>query len=206
MMSLILQGGFLLVPIVLLSLAAVFLIFERALYYWQHRDREPELTAAVVARLEQTSVRALSVDLGRNRSPEARVVAAALGSGRQLAQADHRRRLDHAVLKEIAALERHVPYLQSIANVATLLGLLGTVIGMIAAFLNMRASGSTDLTVLSGGIAQALITTAAGLTVAIPSTLFHHLFANHVQRTVARLNIAVSELTAYFSGSDGVMM
>lgn len=202
MMSLILQGGFLLVPIVLLSLAAVFLIVERSLYYWQRREREPDLTAAVVARLEQTSVRALSVDLGGNRSPEARVIAAALGSGRQLARTDHRRRLDYAVLKEIAALERHVPYLQSIANIATLLGLLGTVIGMIAAFLNMRASGSTDLTVLSGGIAQALITTAAGLTVAIPSTLFHHLFANHVQRTVARLNIAVSELTAYFAGRD----
>ena len=204
MMSLILQGGFLLVPIVLLSLAAVYLIFERSLYYWQRREREADLTAAVVARLEQTSVRALSVDLGGNHSPEARVIAAALGSGRQLARADHRRRLEHAVLKEIAALERHVPYLQSIANIATLLGLLGTVIGMIAAFLNMRASGSTDLTVLSGGIAQALITTAAGLTVAIPSTLFHHLFANHVQRTVARLNIAVSELTAYFAGSDRV--
>ena len=204
MMSLILQGGFLLAPIVLLSLAAVFLIFERSLYYWQRREREPDLTAAVVAHLEQTSVGALSVDLGGNRSPEARVIAAALGSGRPLARADHRRRLDYAVLKEIAALERHVPYLQSIANIATLLGLLGTVIGMIAAFLNMRASGSTDLTVLSGGIAQALITTAAGLTVAIPSTLFHHLFANHVQRTVARLNIAVSELTAYFAGRDGV--
>lgn len=204
MMSLILQGGFLLVPIVLLSLAAVFLIFERSLYYWQQRNREPELTAGVVARLEHASVRALSVDLGHNRSPEARVIAAALGSGSRLARADHRRRLDYAVLKEIAALERHVPYLQSIANIATLLGLLGTVIGMIAAFVNMRASGSTDLTVLSGGIAQALITTAAGLTVAIPSTLFHHLFANHVQRTVARLNIAVSELTAYFAGRDGV--
>ena len=156
----------------------------------------------MVARLEHTSVRALTVDLGRNRSPEARVIAAALGSGSQLARPDHRRRLDYVVLKEINALERHVPYLQSIANIATLLGLLGTVIGMIAAFVNMRASGSADLTVLSGGIAQALITTAAGLTVAIPSTLFHHLFANHVQRTVARLNIAVSELNAYFAGSD----
>ena len=174
-------------PIVLLSLAAVFLIFERALYYWQRRDREPELTAAVVARLEHTSVRALTVDLGRNRSPEARVIAAALGSGSQLAPARPSAPcLDYVVLKEINALERHVPYLQSIANIATLLGLLGTVIGMIAAFVNMRASGSADLTVLSGGIAQALITTAAGLTVAIPSTLFHHLFANHVQRTVAR--------------------
>ena len=202
MMTLILQGGFLLIPIVLLSLAAVYLIVERSLYYWQQRSGEPELAAVVAARLQHTSARELAAELGRNRSPEARVIVAALGSGRRLSRPDQRRRLDYLVLKEIAELERHVPYLQSIANIATLLGLLGTVIGMIVAFVNMRAAGSADLTILSGGIAQALITTAAGLTVAIPSTLFHHLFANHVQRTVARLNIAVSELIAYFAGSD----
>ena len=202
MIALILEGGVLLVPILLLSLAAVFLIVERSLYYWQHRGSEPELAASVVARLQHTPARKLAVELGRQRSPEARVILAALGSGRQLSRADHRRRLDSVVLKEITALERHVPYLQSIANIATLLGLLGTVIGMIAAFVNMRAAGSADLTILSGGIAQALVTTAAGLTVAIPSTLFHHLFAHHVHRTVARLNIAVSELSAYFSGTD----
>ena len=56
-----------------------------------------------------------------------------------------------------------------------------------------------DMVFLIVVIAQALITTAAGLAVAIPSALFHHLFVTHVQRTVARLNIAVSELTAYFA-------
>ena len=130
------------------------------------------------------------------------MIAAALGSGPSLTRPDHRHRLDYVVLREIAALERHVSYLQGIANIATLLGLLGTVVGMIAAFVNMRNAGSADLTILSGGIAQALITTAAGLAVAIPSALFHHLFVTHVQRTVARLNIAVSELTAYFAARD----
>ncbi len=202
MMALLLQGGFLLAPIALLSVAAVFVIVERALYYWQQRSREPELAAAVVARLPRTPARELAAELAGARSPEARVIAAALGSGPRLTRPDHRHRLDYVVLREIAALERHVSYLQGIANIATLLGLLGTVVGMIAAFVNMRNAGSADLTILSGGIAQALITTAAGLAVAIPSALFHHLFVTHVQRTVARLNIAVSELTAYFAARD----
>ena len=198
MVALIVQGGVLLVPILLLSLGAVFLIVERGLFYWQQRASGVEATEEVLRLLTHTPAQQLALTLGRGRSPQARIIAAALERGRRLADPDQRRTLDHLVLTEIAALERYVPYLQSIANVATLLGLLGTVVGMITAFVGMRSTGSTDLTILSGGIAQALITTAAGLAVAIPSTLCHHLFVNHVQRTVARLNIAVSEVTAYF--------
>ena len=198
MIAFIVQGGVLLVPILLLSVAAVFLIVERALYYWQQRSTPGESPADVMALLTHTPAPQLAEALRRRRSPQARVTAAALDAGQRLADLDQRRTLDHLVLREIAALERHVPYLQNIANVATLVGLLGTVVGMISAFVDMRNTGSTDLTILSGGIGQALITTAAGLAVAIPSTLFHQLFVNHVQRTVARLNIAVSELTAHF--------
>ena len=198
MVALIVQGGVLLIPIVVLSLGAVFVIVERALFYWQQRASGAESTAEVLKLLTHTPARQLALTLRRGRSPQARIIAAALDRGQRLADPDQRRTLDHLVLTEIAALERYVPYLQNIASVATLLGLLGTVVGMIAAFVGMRSTGSTDLTILSGGIAQALITTAAGLSVAIPSTLCHHLFVNHVQRTVARLNIAVSELTAHF--------
>ena len=198
MVALIVQGGVLLIPILLLSLGAVFLIVERALFYWQQRASGAESGEEVLRLLTHTPARQLALTLRRGRSPQARVIAAALERGRRLADPDQRRTLDHLVLAEIAALERYVPYLQNIANVATLLGLLGTVVGMISAFVGMRSTGSTDLTILSGGIAQALITTAAGLAVAIPSTLCHHLFVNHVQRTVVRLNIAVSEITAHF--------
>ena len=198
MIALIAQGGVLLIPILLLSLGAVFLIVERALFYWQQRATGDESTDEVLKLLTHTPAGQLARTLRRGRSPQARVIAAALERGPLLADPDQRRTLDHLVLTEIAALDRYVSYLQNIANVATLLGLLGTVVGMISAFVGMRSAGSTDLTILSGGIAQALITTAAGLAVAIPSTLCHHLFVNHVQRTVAGLNIAVSEITAHF--------
>ncbi len=197
MISLIAQGGFLLIPILLLSLIAVFLIVERSLYYWQVREPERDLAATVLAALSRTSPAELNARLAGKRSPEARVLRAALSGGVHRGPPAHRRALDTIVVREITALERNVPYLQSIANIATLLGLLGTVLGMIVSFVNMRAAGSADLAALSGGIAQALITTAAGLTVAIPSTLFHHLFAHHLHRSVARLNLVVSELAAH---------
>ena len=98
-------------------------------------------------------------------------------------------------------MERFVPHLQNIANVATLIGLLGTVLGMISSFLNMRSSGSTDITALAGGISQALVTTAAGLSVAIPSSLFYHIFLFHIQRTTTRLNILTSEMIVFFVGT-----
>lgn len=198
MVGFLVQGGVLLAPILLLSFGAVFLIVERGLFYWQQRPSGAEAPEEVLRLLTHTPAAQLALTLRKGRSPQARIIAAALERGRRLADPDQRRTLDHLVLTEIAALERYVPYLQNIANVATLLGLLGTVVGMISAFVGMRSTGSTDLTILSGGIAQALVTTAAGLSVAIPSTLCHHLFVNHVQRTVAGLNIAVSEVTAHF--------
>ena len=201
MIALVAQGGVLLIPILLLSLVAVYVIVERSLYYWSVREADRELTTSVVATLQKRSAKQLFNELQDRRSPEAKVVMAGLRSGKRLAQPEHRLRLDYVVLKEINALERHVPYLQSIANVATLLGLLGTVLGMIGSFVNMRASGGADLEVLAGGISQALVTTAAELAVAIPSTLFHHVFANHVQRATDRLSIMVSEMTAFFSSS-----
>jgi biopolymer transport protein ExbB len=76
-------------------------------------------------------------------------------------------------LKEIEGINRKVSILPSLANIATLLGLLGTVSGMIIVFYQMKTSGSSDPYILAGGISQALITTAAGLIIAVPAYLFH---------------------------------
>ena len=192
-------GGLLMLPIVLLSLAAGYIIVERLLYFWNARETDGAVADGLAAALRERSARDLFRELQDRRSPEARVLVAGLRSGRRLSPEQRQRQLDLIAQQEIVALERNIPYLQNIANVATLIGLLGTVIGMISAFLGMRTSGSADLDALSGGISQALVTTAAGLSVAIPSTLFHHLFASHVQKTVARINIIATELAGYFS-------
>ena len=168
--SFITAGGVLLFPILGLSLVAVFIIIDRSLYYWKIREVDKELSNSVVSVLRRISVKQLFSELQNKRSPESRVIIAGLRGGKRLNEPENRKRIDYIALKEISLMERFVPHLQNIANIATLIGLLGTVLGMIDSFLNMRSSGSTDITALAGGISQALVTTAAGLSVAIPSS------------------------------------
>ena len=98
-------------------------------------------------------------------------------------------------------LEKFVPYLASIANLATLLGLLGTVTGMIVSFLNLKVSGVSDPALLAGGISQALITTAAGLGIAILSVFPYNYFnslvedaAIHIEKYATSLEIVYEKL------------
>ncbi len=90
-------------------------------------------------------------------------------------------------------------FLSSIANLSTLLGLLGTVTGMLRAFLNLRISGISDPARLAGGISEALITTVGGLCVAIPCLLAFHVFRQRVNRALSRMEIASAELLSLFA-------
>jgi biopolymer transport protein ExbB len=91
-------------------------------------------------------------------------------------------------------LERFLNTLGTIAAITPLLGLLGTVFGMIEVFSVISAQGTGDATVLAGGISKALITTATGLTVAIPSLLFYRYFRGRVERLVVKMELEVMRL------------
>lgn len=84
--------------------------------------------------------------------------------------------------KEIEKLEKYIPILATITSVSPFLGLLGTVWGIMEAFLEIKRTGSAHISVLAPGIADALITTIAGLLVAIPSLIFHNYFINEINR------------------------
>lgn len=83
-------------------------------------------------------------------------------------------------LKEIQRLKNKVSILPSLANISTLMGLLGTVAGMITLFYRMNQTSSTNPYILAGGISRALITTAAGLIIAVPAYLFHLYFKDRI--------------------------
>ncbi|NMD36131.1 MAG: MotA/TolQ/ExbB proton channel family protein, partial [Planctomycetes bacterium] len=90
-----------------------------------------------------------------------------------------------AVLKETPALERFLAMLAVLAGVAPLLGLLGTVMGMIATFDVIRVFGSGEPGLMAGGISEALVATATGLVIAIPILVFHSVFAGRADRILA---------------------
>jgi biopolymer transport protein ExbB len=96
-------------------------------------------------------------------------------------------RLDEALLKEVPRLERGMSALKLLAAVAPLLGLLGTVTGMIGTFQSITVFGTSDPKLMAGGISQALITTVLGLCVAIPLLFCHSLVADRVRRLVQLL-------------------
>ncbi|MBK1717498.1 MotA/TolQ/ExbB proton channel family protein [Thiocystis violacea] len=181
MLDLIYAGGWLMVPIIACSIIATAIVIERA---WTLR-RARIMPENLVARIWQLHrEKALTDDLIleiRDSSPLGRILAAGLIN----------RHHSHAVMKEaihdsgrhvVARLERFLNTLGTVASVAPLLGLLGTVLGMIDVFGVIMEVGSGNAGVLAGGISKALITTAAGLSVAIPALMFHRFFDNKVDR------------------------
>jgi biopolymer transport protein ExbB len=200
LISFLVQGGVVLIPIAALSVIAVALIIQKSVFFIHIRNRYPDLGAYVITGLRTGRARQVLAELEQMNCPEARVLLAGLqarkaGQTRQLISLQ----MESQAMRSADELEKFVPYLASIANLATLLGLLGTVTGMIVSFFNLKVSGVSDPALLAGGISQALITTAAGLTVAIPSLLFFHIFRQKVNRTLASMEIVTSELLTLFS-------
>lgn len=199
MISFLLKGGVLLLPILILSITALAIIIERLIKYITMRENAPDLGRHIIDHLKERKIDEVDQELKVSRSPEALVLYAGF-KVRNGTLENIDRQMESQALRCTAELEKNVPHLSSIANLATLLGLLGTVTGMIISFMNMQTSGISDPAVLAGGISQALITTAAGLSVAIPSLLFYNLFNQAINRAISRMEIAAAELTSFFSG------
>ena len=193
-------GGPVLVVIAALSVLALAVILRKAAQFVRaglgRRD------AAVDAALEAWGAgepdRAVFL-LARVRGPIARALEAAARG--KLDGALDRRDLEEEAARDGAArlvsLRAHLRLLELIAMICPLLGLLGTVLGMIDAFQALEAAGRrVDPAVLSGGIWTALLTTAAGLLVAIPAAAAHHLFEGVVERTAHSMEDALTRILA----------
>lgn len=142
---------------------------------------------------------------------DARVRAIRIGSplGRVLAAGLINRHSNREIMKEsiedvgrhvVHELERYLNTLGTIASITPLLGLLGTVIGMIKVFAVITTRGVGDPGVLAGGISEALITTAAGLCVAIPSLMFHRYFRGRVDELVVTMEQEALKLVEVLQG------
>jgi biopolymer transport protein TolQ len=107
-------------------------------------------------------------------------------------------RLETAVDSELSQLESGLPFLATVTTVSPFLGLLGTVWGVMVAFLGISQSGSADLSVVAPGIAEALITTVAGLAVAIPAVLCHNFLVARLRLIEDDLGRLTTELKIYF--------
>ena len=183
MLEIILAGGWLMVPILLCSTLSVAIIIER---FWTLRKSKvtPEgLTGMVEDWAARHELDARHLEQIRNESPLGRIYSAALINRKRPREAI-KEAVEDTGRHVVHDLERFLNTLGTIAGISPLLGLLGTVVGMIKVFSAIMISGVGDANVLAGGISQALITTAAGLTVAIPSYFFYRFFRGMVAEYV----------------------
>ncbi|MFP3874047.1 MAG: MotA/TolQ/ExbB proton channel family protein [Thiohalophilus sp.] len=186
MFEMIQAGGWLMLPILLCSVIALAIIGERFWALQQARIAPDYLVAQVWQwyknqSLDETQIQSLS----RN-SPLGRILAAGLVN-RQHPRDIMKESIEETGRQVVIELERYLNTLGTIASITPLLGLLGTVIGMIKVFAAITTEGVGNPSVLAGGISEALITTAAGLSVAIPSLIFYRYFRGKVDFLVLKM-------------------
>lgn len=186
MLELIKAGGWLMAPLLACSLAAATIIIERLLALRRARVLPKQLVQTLRRWVERGAVSQQDLAALSLGSPLGRIVAAGLNHrGRD--RAILRERVEDAGRHVVHELERFLNALGTIAAISPLLGLLGTVAGMIKIFQIVSVQGNSNFSLLSVGIAEALVTTAAGLTVAIPSLLFYRYFHARVDELVVRM-------------------
>ncbi len=187
MLELLSKGGFLVVPILACSVLAVAVFAERLVVFYMLSRRGKKIAGRVSSLIESGRIDEARKAAATSRSPMGRILAQGLDVAGQDSETMETV-LVNALDKEVRGLARHLQVLATIANISPLLGLLGTVIGMIKAFMVIQEMGGrVNATVLAGGIWEAMLTTALGLAVALPAMLAHSYLVARVEAYEARL-------------------
>lgn len=186
MLELLIAGGWVMWPILLCSALTLAIVLER--FWTLRRSKVIPLDLGDEVRQWAASGRLdpRHIDTLRTNSPLGAVLAAAL-EVRHKPREQIKERVEDVGRHQMHRLERFLNTLGTIAAMSPLLGLLGTVFGMIKMFLGILTHGVGDANQLAGGIGEALITTAAGLCVAIPSLMFYRYFRGRIAEYVVEI-------------------
>jgi biopolymer transport protein ExbB len=187
------------VPILLCSIVAAAISVERLWTLQRSRITPRNLLAQIWSSIKANDMDAQKLRELRGSSPMGQVLAAGI------ANAKRSRDIMKEAMEEAAGqighdLERYLTSLGIIASISPLIGLLGTVVGMIKVFTALMLEGAGNANVLAGGISQALITTAAGLSVAIPALIFHRFFLRRVDELMVTMEQEAGKLVDILQG------
>lgn len=186
MFEIIYAGGWLMLPILLMSIAAMAIILERLFALQERRVIPSGLIEKVLKWADHKELDAVHLEDAGFKSAMGQIVSVGIRNAGQ-SRDTVKEAIEDTGRHVIHELERYLNTLGTIATVTPLLGLLGTVIGMIKVFNAIVAHGVGDPTVLASGISEALITTAAGMSVAIPSLIFYRYFRGRIERLVVQM-------------------
>jgi biopolymer transport protein ExbB len=200
MWEIVRAGGPLMWPIILCSIIAAVIVLERLWTLQDKRVLPPELPQQVWKLIETKQVNDKVITALEQNSPLGKVLAAGLAN-RHRPREILMERLEDTGRHVVYELERFLNTLGTIAGIAPLLGLLGTVTGIIRSFNAIQAGGMGDPRALSGGIAEALIATVAGLCVAIPSLIAYRYLRGRVDRIVVGIEKNAMRMADALEGS-----
>ena len=195
------KGGILMYPIAFCSIVALGVFLERL---WSLRKKKvipQEFLMEIVDMVAKGKIREAITYCKRSDASIAHIAYAGIenyGKRRELIK----ERMEEVGKREVANLERYINVIGTIAGVAPLLGLLGTVSGMIKSFNVISLQGVADPSSLAGGISEALITTAAGLVVAIPAFVMYRYLRNRVDSLVVEMEEISVRMVELLKGEE----
>ncbi|MBC2856631.1 MAG: MotA/TolQ/ExbB proton channel family protein [Cetobacterium sp.] len=196
------NGGFLMYIILLMSIIGLGVVIERALYFnINEKSDMTKLRPILRQAIEKNDIKEAIANLSSNKSSTSKVLKEILGfwyrtKTTNVVALEEKGR--EAALSQIPQLERNMWILSIVAHTTPLIGLLGTVTGMIQAFQAVSLHGTGDPSVLANGISQALLTTAGGLIVAIPALVFYNYFNKKIDEQINEMEKGSAELINYF--------
>ena len=194
MFELLIKGGPVMIPIGLCALTATVIVVERLFFFRSIGREDSRLIAKVRPAVSEGRFDDAAKACASSESPLARLFLAGI-EHRHLPEADIKEAVMNAANREVPRVERFMTALGTIANISTLLGLLGTVTGNIRAFGVLASTGAMgNPALLAGAIAEALITTAAGLIISIPATVFYNYLVSRANKTIVDMESSVGDL------------
>jgi len=205
MLELFTKGGTFMWPLLIMLFFGLVVAFERFYTLSKAHINSKDFFAQIQEALKQEGPEAAAEVCANTRGPVASVLhAGLLRLDRGL---DHvEKAISESGAVEMAFLEKGMVWLSTVANIAPLLGFLGTVSGMINSFEAIAAAGDVEPSIVAGGISEALITTAGGLVIAIPIQAFHNYFVSKIDKIIIDMQEAstqfVEELIQLGYGKD----
>lgn len=199
MLEIVQSGGWLMVPILLCSIVAAAICVERLWTLQRSRIVPKNLLAQIWSAVKTDELDSQKLRELRANSPLGQVLAAGVGNAKR-GRDVMKEAMEEAASQVSHDMERYLTSLGIIASISPLIGLLGTVVGMIKVFTALMLEGAGNANVLAGGISQALITTAAGLSVAIPALIFHRFFLRRIDELIVTMEQEAGKLVDILQG------
>ncbi len=188
------KGGYTIIAIAIAAFIGLYVVIERFLYYRRIRENTDELIRNIKPYLDDGDFTTAINILRQKNSPQAKVIVRGLlNKSRESMEAQAR--------EEVKNLEKGIGVLSSVVAVSPMLGFFGTVVGMIRAFMQIESlGGSVNPSRLAGGIWEALVTTAAGLGVAIVFLILYNILVDRENTVVQEINRVMDEFSPYLGG------